>query len=161
MGIKKLKAILIIILKLGFIFGALFIVSTKLNIQKFSSYLTDLNLLYFFIALLASSISLIFSALRSRYYFHQNGLLLRKRFAIIIYYIGYFFNIILPGGIGGDGLKVLYLYKLEKFSKISSLRIILYERVNGFYALIFLGFIIYYFTNFVYLIPPGSIMLKK
>lgn len=150
---QKLKAIGIICVKICFIFGALTLIFQKVEFNKLALYVSDLNLFYFLLALLASSGSLIFSALRSRFYFHENGLLMRKRFAIIIYYIGYFFNIVLPGGIGGDGMKVFYLYKLEKFSKITSLRVILYERVNGFYALIVLGFLVFYLTNFCEIIP--------
>lgn len=102
--------------------------------------------------------SLMFSALRSRYYFSTFGLKLTRTFAIKLYYIGMLFNVILPGGISGDGYKVYLLSKLENFSKIKSLRIMLYERVNGFHALVGLGFIFAYFSTILYAIPHGFIL---
>lgn len=155
---QKLKTVLLIALKIGFIILSLGLVFNKIDVSKFGEYISSLNLLYVFFALIASIISLVISALRSRFYFHENGLQMRKSFAVIIYYIGYFFNIVLPGGIGGDGLKVFYLAKLENFSKLKSLRIILYERVNGFYALVFLSFIFFYFTDFIDVIEKAIII---
>lgn len=68
------------------------------------------------------------------------------------------FNVILPGGISGDGYKVYVLSKLESFSKITSLRIMLYERVNGFHALVGIGFIFSFLSTILYSIPYGSIL---
>jgi len=158
MDSRKLKTISLVIVKIIFIVGAFALVFRKINVDKFSHYIFELHGGYFLMALLVSNMSLVFSAMRSRYYFHENGLYLRKGFSVMIYYIGYFFNILLPGGIGGDGLKVFYLYKLEKFSKIKSLKVILNERVNGFYALIVLGFLIIYHTSFAEVIQHSVLL---
>ena len=58
------------------------------------------------------------------------------------------FNIILPSGIGGDGYKIFLLSKLHNFSKLKSLRIIIYERANGLYPLCVLSLLILVYTPF-------------
>jgi uncharacterized membrane protein YbhN (UPF0104 family) len=58
------------------------------------------------------------------------------------------FNNVLPGGLGGDGYRMLLLNKRYQFPKLKSLRVMLYERVSGFYILVLLGFMILPFTHF-------------
>lgn len=149
------KTILIITAKILFIFAAFYLIFTKIDFQEFVEHLESCNPFYLFLAYIMLQLSLLFSALRSRYYFSTFGLKLTRTFAIKLYYIGMLFNVILPGGISGDGYKVFVLSKLENFSKIKSLRIMLYERVNGFHALVALGFIFGFFTTIVYQIPYG------
>lgn len=100
-------------------------------------------------------ISLYFSALRSRFYFSTFGSLFRRTFVVALYYIGTAFNVILPGGIGGDGYRVYLLWKLERFPKLTSLLIILYERINGLYALIVLALFLLPLSSFISRIPYG------
>lgn len=111
------------------------------------------NLLLVLLALVLQNASLICSALRSRFYFNSYGLRVRKRFAIAYYYVGTLFNTILPGGISGDGYKVYLLWKLEKFSKLLGLRLMLYERVNGFYVLAFMGLLVLLPSSYIELFP--------
>lgn len=80
---------------------------------------------------------------------------MRKRFVIPFYYVSTMFNVVLPGGISGDGYKIYFLNKFENFPKITSLRILFYERVNGFYPLCFLGLIFALISNFTNAIPFG------
>ncbi|ETO21160.1 hypothetical protein RFI_16046 [Reticulomyxa filosa] len=121
--------------------------------NKLWFYLKEASLSCLFVALIVSVISYIFSGLRSQFYFEKYGLKLFKKFAVALYFLGSSFNIVLLGGIGGDGYKIFYLWKLEKFSKIKSLRIIFYERVNGVYVLILFGLIFAFFSDFVHIIP--------
>jgi uncharacterized membrane protein YbhN (UPF0104 family) len=88
------------------------------------------------------------SAKRSQFYIENYGLKLRLPFVMALYYVGSFFNIILPGGIGGDGYKILKLKNKFSLSKTTGFRIALYERVNGFYALVIYLFIIALCSSF-------------
>lgn len=150
------KTIFIIIIKLCFISAAIYWVLSKLNLKAFCKVIETPDFKLLFLAYLMLHISLFFSALRSRYYFSTFGIIFNRTFSLSLYYIGSFFNIILPGGVGGDGYKVYLIWKLQKFSKLTSLRIMLYERVNGVYILIFLALILLCFSSFYLLIPYGK-----
>ncbi len=53
--------------------------------------------------------------------------------------IGSFFNIVIPGAVGGDIVKGTYLFKCEEDRRGRSSGIILMDRVTGFLALLFIG----------------------
>ena len=72
-----------------------------------------------------------------------------RAFSVALYFLGMLFNVILPGGISGDGYRVYILWKKEKFKKLLALRIILYERANGFFILVFLGLIFGLYSDFI------------
>ncbi len=152
----NLKAYIISVLKLCLSFSAFYLVLRKLDFGKLLLYLEGAKITLLLAAVIASHVSLIFSAMRSKLYFKQYGLLLSDKFCIALYYLGTFYNILLPGGIGGDGYRVYLLSKLEHFSKIKSLRVILYERVNGFYVLVLFGLIGLLFSDFISYIPHGK-----
>ncbi|AIF81999.1 hypothetical protein I862_07225 [endosymbiont of Acanthamoeba sp. UWC8] len=149
----NLKKYFIIIIKLSVCITAFYLVLGKLDISKLFVYLKNADIALLVVAIIASHLSLILSSLRSKFYFKQYGLTLPVIFTVSLYYLGTFYNILLPGGIGGDGYKVYLLSKLEKFPKLGSLRIILYERVNGFYILVLFGLILVLFSDFLHKIP--------
>ncbi len=136
-------------------FGAFAWIFNKIDIQSFKHYIINASFLWLFIAYIMLHISLYFSALRSRFYFATFGSHLTRTFVTALYYIGAAFNVILPGGIGGDGYRVYLLWKLEKFPKLTSLLIILYERVNGLYVLIVLALFLLPLSSFIPQIPYG------
>jgi uncharacterized membrane protein YbhN (UPF0104 family) len=142
------KNLSLIGLKVSFIIFVFYFIFSKVDRSILARYFINSNIALLFASFIVLNISQIFSALRSRYYFSTHGLKFSSFFAISFYYIGILFNVILPGGIGGDGYKVYLLWKLEKFSKLKSLRIIFYERVSGIFILIIFGLILYFFSDF-------------
>ncbi len=145
---QKLKSATKLFLKLLFVAIALFLVFRKIDIVTTFSLIEKIDLWFFGIALFCSVISLIISGIRSHYYFSAYGLKLSQKYIIFLYFIGTFFNLALPGGIGGDGYKIYHIHKCFQFSKLKAFRVVLYERVNGFFVLCILGFIIFYFSSF-------------
>lgn len=144
----QIKNFLLALAKLIFVVAAFAIIVRKVDIKDVTDLLLKTDLTYFFVALLASNFSTIFSALRSQAYLRFYGLEISSKFAFCYYYVGMFFNVLLPGGIGGDAYKVIILAKDKKFPKLKGARVVLYERVSGFFALCALGFIGFYFTHF-------------
>lgn len=142
------KNVIAVLIKIGFIAIALYVVLHKIDVQEVLALLSSINIPLFILAILLSMLSLAFSAIRSRMYMHHYGLSISKLKILVLYYAGTFLNIVLPGGIGGDGYKIIYLSKHYGFSKMKAFRVVLYERVNGFYALALLGFMFFYFSNF-------------
>jgi glycosyltransferase 2 family protein len=53
--------------------------------------------------------------------------------------IGFFFNTVLPGALGGDLVKGYYLYTIEQVMKGRSLGILLMDRICGFLAILLIG----------------------
>lgn len=147
----KSNKILVLLLKLVFAMTTLYYVFSKIPWQLVIKHLAQANKSLLITALTLQIICLIIAGLRTHLYFNSYGLKMRRPFAISLYCIGAMFNVLLPGGIGGDGYKVMLLWRDHQFSKISSLRIMLYERVNGFYPLAFLLLIFLPFSSFYYM----------
>jgi uncharacterized membrane protein YbhN (UPF0104 family) len=145
---QRAKSFLILLLKVGFVLAAFYQVFKNINIAQLVSHLEKMDPLWLLFSFIILNCSQYVSSQRSRIYYQEYGLTIDRTFAVVIYYIGMFFNIILPGGIGGDAYKVYLLWKMRGFSKIKSLRIALYERVNGFYALCVLGIVALSYSSF-------------
>jgi uncharacterized protein (TIRG00374 family) len=54
--------------------------------------------------------------------------------------IGLLFNFVMPGGVGGDVIKVFYAIKDSSDKKIEALNTVLLDRVIGLYTMILFGF---------------------
>ncbi len=144
----KTNRTLLVFFKVFFSFLLLYLIFTMVPLNVVTTTILNCNPYLLSSALLFNILSLSFSALRSRVYFSHYGLSLKNKDALSIYYIGAMFNIILPSGIGGDGYKIFLLSKLHNFSKLKSLRIIIYERANGLYPLCVLSLLILVYTPF-------------
>ncbi|MDF3047540.1 MAG: hypothetical protein K0R73_658 [Candidatus Midichloriaceae bacterium] len=136
-------------LKIVFIVAALYLVFNKIDFKEAALLLKDMDPIFFGGAFICSVISMFISGIRSQHYFSEFGLTVPKKDMVKLYFAGAFLNLALPGGIGGDGYKIFHIYKHFHFSKLKAFRIVLYERVNGFYVLCIFGFIIAYFSSFI------------
>lgn len=152
---QKYKSVLLCLLKVVFIVLALYWIFSKVETDLILNCLNSAKPLWLFVSYLMLNISLFFSALRSKYYFETEACRFGISFSVALYYIGVAFNIILPGGIGGDGYRIFLINKLRKFSKLKALQIILYERINGLYVLIMLTLLLFPFSNFFNHLPHG------
>jgi uncharacterized membrane protein YbhN (UPF0104 family) len=144
-------------LKIAFIVAALYLVFNKIDFKESISLLEEMDLTFFGGAFVCSVISMLISGVRSQHYFNEFSLAIPKKYMVKLYFAGAFLNLALPGGIGGDGYKIYHIHKHFHFPKLKAFRIVLYERVNGFYVLCIFGFIIAYFSNFIRL-PYASII---
>lgn len=153
------KKVAIIFLKLAFVCAAFFWIFSKINLSLLWKNIESVDPYPLFLAYLMLHISLFFSAFRSRFYFAEFGLKLRRTFCVALYYVGTMFNIILPGGVSGDAYKVYLIGKRAKVSKLIALRIVFYERVNGVTALIFIGLMFALYSSVVNFVPNGYISL--
>jgi uncharacterized membrane protein YbhN (UPF0104 family) len=136
------------LLKLLFVATALFLVFKKIDIKSTLELMERINPWIFGLAILSSLISFIISSLRSNYYFASFGLKISYKYMLFLYFIGAFFNLALPGGIGGDVYKIYHIHRRFDFPKLKAFRVTLYERVNGFFVLCLIGFVLFYFSSF-------------
>ncbi|MCB2081981.1 MAG: flippase-like domain-containing protein [Rickettsiales bacterium] len=136
------KRYMLVVLKTIFTIGALYFVFSRTDFSTITSHLRDIQLGYMFAAFVALTISQIVSGMRMRHYFASAGYTFSPFFCISIYFVGAFFNIVLPGGISSDRYKAWLLKRHFQIPILRSLRLILSERANGLFLLLIyaLGF---------------------
>lgn len=154
---KKKHAILAF--KIALIITAFSIVFAKIDTQKLTEYITTINPLAIVFTYFLLVLAQLISALRTRFYYSTAGLYLSRPFAAALYFVGIFFNILLPGGIGGDGYKIYIMDKLASFSKLTSLRLLLSDRASGLNALMMLCFIFTFFSDIPKQFPQIEVLL--
>ncbi|MCH9814642.1 MAG: flippase-like domain-containing protein [Epsilonproteobacteria bacterium] len=104
-------------------------------------------------AFLFFNFSKIISSLRLNRYFNIIGVDLSETKNIILYYIGMFYNLFLPGGIGGDGYKIYLLNKQYQTPIKTLIAATLLDRISGLIPLVFLCSGIFFWTNYTQISP--------
>ena len=82
-----------------------YFILTKINIWEIKGILLRSNFLFLCIAAIFFVLSKIVAAVRLNLYFHQLGIPLTHTSNLKLYALGMFYNLFLPGGIGGDAYK--------------------------------------------------------
>ena len=107
------------------------------------------------------NISKIISAIRLNRFFLDIGLKISQSYNLSLYYLGMFYNLFLPGGIGGDGYKVYLLNKKHHIKMLTLTKALILDRVSGLIALLIFTTLLLMFSTFAklnYLIPVGSLI---
>tara|TARA_R110002012_G_scaffold286864_1_gene478646 strand:- start:36381 stop:37262 length:882 start_codon:yes stop_codon:yes gene_type:complete len=131
---KKLTTALKLVLT-GF---ALFLVFRKIDTDQLWQITKTIHWLWLLPAVLTFVLSKLFTAFRLNLYFKNIGLFISEKLNIKLYLIGMFYNLFLPGGIGGDGYKIYLLNKQYKTPVKSLVQASLLDRLGGLVAIIFL-----------------------
>jgi len=124
-----------------------FVLST-INTKRLIDILLNVNIFWLFLAFIFYNLSKIVSAIRLIYYFREIGINISQKSNLILYYVGMFYNLFLPGGIGGDGYKAYLLNKYHEPKLSLIIQALLFDRISGLIALIFLGALLYPFSSF-------------
>lgn len=156
---KHLKNALKIILSLGILAFVLYKIDTKALLEVF----TRVQPLWLLPALLFFALSKYISAFRLRRFLLNTGIDISASFNLKLYLLGMFYNLFLPGGIGGDGYKIYLLNKRYEVKARSIFWAILLDRVMGLLALFCLAAALaaattlpqFYKTYSSLLIPPA------
>ncbi len=82
-------------------------------------------------AFLLINLSQLISAQRMRLYARLRGEDIPLSYAIRLYYLGMFYNLFLPGGFGGDGVKMIALKRHYHLPYTDGFRVMVGERANG------------------------------
>jgi uncharacterized membrane protein YbhN (UPF0104 family) len=120
---------------------ALFIVFRNIDRQQFIHFFFRADPVWLLSALLLYNLSKIFSAFRLNYFFRDAATRLSEKDNLILYYIGMFYNLFLPGGIGGDGYKVYLVNRDLNTPLKSAIQAVLFVRLSGMVALAALSFL--------------------
>jgi len=135
-----------VLLKIGFTAVLLYYIFNKIDINKVKALLAQANPYWIGAAIICFFVSTIVSAWRLLSFFKSINLHLDWRFNLRLYLLGMFYNLFLPGGIGGDGYKIYLLNKRFKLPAKKVFWAILFDRLSGFWAI---GFITVVLISFL------------
>ncbi|MFC2104019.1 lysylphosphatidylglycerol synthase transmembrane domain-containing protein [Bacteroidota bacterium] len=145
---EKIKKILNFIFKLLITTIAIYIVVRKINLAELWSYIKEVNIFYLLVALIILGTSKIIEAFRLNIFFRAKNVILDEILNLKLYLLGMFYNLFLPGGIGGDGYKVYWLKKKQGAKLKSVIWASILNRVNGLFGLVILICISAFFISF-------------
>lgn len=145
---------------------ALWYVFRKIDVNELVKTIASANPFWLFVALVLFALSKLVSAFRLNAYFRQINVLLSESYNIRLYLLGMYYNLFLPGGIGGDGYKVYLLNKKYPAPAKKIFWAVFLDRVIGVLALfcmaVFLSLFISYpvhFKYFIWLLIPASVLV--
>ena len=133
------KGLLKFVLKASLSTLAIYVVIQKIDLVETQKIIFQTSLGWLLLAFFMFNISKIISSIRLNSFFQAIGLLLSGWYNLRLYYIGMFYNLFLPGGIGGDGYKVYLLHKTYNTSVKQLVAASLLDRISGLFALVFLA----------------------
>lgn len=119
---------------------ALYLVFRKIDTQQLFEILQTLQWTWLIPAVLLFVLSKVATVVRLNQYFKNIGLYLSEKLNFRLYLVGMFYNLFLPGGIGGDGYKVYLLNKHYQVSIKKLVQAALLDRLGGLVAIVFLLF---------------------
>lgn len=140
-----------LILKLILTVVAIFFVLRNIDMQQVAETFRQSRIGLVFLAGLFFILSKWVSAIRCNRYFRSIDIKLSSLFNLKLYLLGMFYNLFLPGGIGGDGYKIYFLNKRFNAKTRSIFWAVLLDRVIGVLILFCLAVL---FVNFIDL--PGK-----
>ena len=131
----------------------IYFIFTKLDFAEFLKNLKKTNPLYIFVATILIVFSKVFASFRLNLYFHQLGILLTQKSNLKLYLLGMFYNLFLPGGIGGDAYKG---YIIQKKFPVETKRVVsalVLDRLSGLLLIFLYSCTFAVFIESEYLVP--------
>jgi len=119
---------------------ALYLVFRKIDTTQLYQLTKSIHWVWIFPAILLFLLSKVATSIRLNRYFENIGIRLSEIQNWRLYLVGMFYNLFLPGGIGGDGYKVYLLNKAFKTPVKKLLQAALLDRLGGLVAIMFLLF---------------------
>ncbi len=104
------------------------------------------NWLWLFLALLLLTASKLAASFRLNIYFRNINVRLSQKSNLQLYWLGMFYNLFLPGGIGGDAYKVIMLNRRFRYPVKMLAAGVFLDRVTGVAGIGILGILYYYFV---------------
>lgn len=157
---SKAHKLLKLLLKIAVTVVCLWYVSGKIDFSKAGTALQQADWLYVLLALLAFAASKLLSAFRLNMYFGNIAIHLPEWQNIKLYWLGMFYNIFLPGSIGGDAYKVILLTKKYNVPYKKTTAAVLLDRISGLLGLGLIlavyGFIVLDSDLYIILIGGGA-----
>ena len=121
----------ITLLKIAISAALLYFIFTKIPFSEVLTIVRKSQPLYVFGALLLFVVSKIIAAFRLNLYFHEIGVPLTQKSNLKLSLLGMFYNLFLPGGIGGDAYKGYYIKQHFEVPTKKVVAVLLLDRLSG------------------------------
>ncbi len=121
----------ITLLKVAVSAALIYFIFTKIPFREVITAVKTANPLYLLGALLLFVASKFIAAIRLNLYFHKIAIPLGTGTNLRLYLLGMFYNLFLPGGIGGDAYKGYYLKQHFEVSTKRVVAVLLLDRLSG------------------------------
>ncbi len=135
------------LLKILFSALLLYLVFTRIPFSEVWAVLKASHPAYLLTALLFFIVSKVIAAYRLNRYFSGIGLPLSHGSNLRLYLLGMFYNLFLPGGIGGDAYKGYLLHRTFKIPGKKLAAVLLLDRISGL-------FLLYVYSGLLFLWQP-------
>ena len=143
---SNIKSVLKFVLKIAISAVALYFVYQKIEWDELKSTLMATNIGWYLLAFLAFNLSKSVAAFRTQTYYQSQGLQLGTLFNYRLYYTGMFYNLFLPGSIGGDAYKI-YLLRGKEVKTKNLIYCGLLDRLSGLTLLFILGVVLLFMAK--------------
>ena len=132
---QKLWSLTKLFLKIAVSGLSLYLVFTKVKLHDLKEAFYHANPIFLLIAFLCFVVSQLISSSRLNNFFKGIGLHISDIYNFKLYLLGMFYNLFLPGGIGGDGYKIFFLRKKMEIKGRRLFQAIFFDRLSGLWAL--------------------------
>ncbi|MDD5507888.1 MAG: lysylphosphatidylglycerol synthase transmembrane domain-containing protein [Bacteroidales bacterium] len=143
----KLKKYIQTTLKFGVTAAALYFVFRKIDFGEILALYRTANVWFLSAALLLFAASKVISSFRLNILFRLTGIPLSSVTNMKLYLVGMFYNLFLPGGIGGDGYKIYLLNRHFDIKARKILGAVFMDRVAGIAMLWVVALCFLYFVE--------------
>jgi glycosyltransferase 2 family protein len=135
-----------LLLKIVISVAALWWVFKKIDYKEVGSVISHANFFWLLVATVFFTASKVVSSFRLNEFFRCINVNISELNNWKLYLLGMFYNLFLPGGIGGDGYKIYVLNKKTDANAKTLFWAVLLDRLSGVIALFCLAVILFIFT---------------
>ncbi len=159
----SIKQCVLFFIKLSVTAIALYVVYTKVSAAFIVQLLLHIKIEWGLAAACLFILSKSFSSIRLHLLFHKNNLLIPALYNHKLYLLGMLYNMILPGGIGGDAYKVIKIKNDYGYAHAPIAKVVFFDRISGLVALCNLAFLlltISYSIPYIYVVVLAVLSLN-
>ncbi len=135
---KSKKKIWLLPVKIIVSFLAIYTIVMNIDWNEVLPTLLVCNKWLLIIALLLYAFSKVASSYRLNRYFKEIPVEISEKNNLRLYWLGMFYNLFLPGGIGGDGYKIYLIGKTFQAKLKTTTAAVLIDRLNGMSAILYI-----------------------
>lgn len=146
-------------LKIAIAVVILYFVYSKMDTQDMWTKVRSSNFLFLFLGLVLFTASKVVASFRLTRLLVPCGITITEKENLKLYWLGMYYNLFLPGGIGGDGYKI---YVLNKRFQVKTKRIVsalFLDRINGVFSLGIMICVMGYFVDFPEELPIKALLI--
>lgn len=144
---------LITLLKILFSGVLLYFIFTRINFGEILLLLRQAQPFYLLVAILLFILSKILAAFRLNLYFHNLSLPLTHKSNLQLYLLGMFYNLFLPGGIGGDAYKGYAIKQKFEVRTRQVVSVLVLDRLSGLLLLFVYACLLALLSEHLLLLP--------